>query len=313
MRFRTYSKIPKNRSDDHRTVAGTWVALEKLHGAHFVVAVKGREVRFGKRKEWLASDTPFFGWQLLAEGIRALVLRITQATEPAECVVYGELIGGAYPHSNVAVVPGLSAVQTGIWYAPDLHWVIFDILVASSDEDEGVFLAHNEIESLAHELGFLVPPLIRRGRRTELESVPVRAPTRFPTLLGLPVIDDNIAEGIILKPDARLAPSERPVIKRKISEFDDAKFDESAAWAPGRLSVEELLEWVDRLVNAARLQSARSKVGEERRAVVDEVVLDVAIDLELAFHEAWEAIGAEGQTRLLERARLLAEALVNKQ
>ena len=72
MRFRTYSKIPRSHGDDTRTAAGPWVALEKLHGAHFVVAVHQREVHFGKRKEWLGVDTPFFGWQLLAEELRAL-------------------------------------------------------------------------------------------------------------------------------------------------------------------------------------------------------------------------------------------------
>jgi Rnl2 family RNA ligase len=311
MRFRTYAKIPKTHGDDTRTAAGPWVALEKLHGAHFVVVVHGGDVRFGKRKEWLDADTSFFGWQLLAEDLRTRVRNMAQAVgTPPVFIAYGELLGGAYPHPEVTPVPGLSAVQTGIWYAPDIHWVVFDILVAESEDDEGIFLAHHEVETLARAHGFLVPPLIRRGRRSELESVPVRASTRFPGLLGLPPIADNIAEGIILKPDLRLAPDERQVIKRKIPEFDDAKFDESAAWMPGRLSVDELLVWVERLVNPARIQSARSKVGEARAAILDEVVLDVAVDLELTFREAWEACGSEGQARLLEHARARAESLV---
>ena len=310
MRFRTYSKIPRSHGDDTRTAAGPWVALEKLHGAHFVVAVHQREVHFGKRKEWLGVDTPFFGWQLLAEELRARATKMADAFDFPVFVAYGELLGGSYPHPNVAPFPGLSAVQTGIWYAPGIHWVLFDVLLASSEDDEGFFLAHHEVEALAEAHGLLVPPLIRRGRRSELESVPVRAPTRFPTLLGLSPIAENIAEGVILKPDIRLAPSERPIIKRKISEFDDAKFDESAAWNPGRLSLDELLGWVERLVNSARMQSARSKVGESRAAILDEVVLDVAVDLELAFREAWEGVGTEGQTRLLERARALAEKMI---
>jgi Rnl2 family RNA ligase len=310
MRFRTYSKIPRSHGDDTRTAAGPWVALEKLHGAHFVVAVHERAVRFGKRKEWLETNTPFFGWQLLAEDLRSRVAKMVATIDAPVFVAYGELLGGAYPHPNVTACPGLSAVQTGIWYAPAVHWVLFDILVASSEDDEGFFLAHHEVEALAEAHGLLVPPLIRRGRRSELESVPVRAPTRFPALLGLPPIVDNIAEGVILKPDMRLAPSERPIIKRKIAEFDDAKFDESAAWDPGRLSLDELLGWVDRLVNPARMQSARSKVGESGEAIVEEVVLDVAVDLELAFREAWEGVGTDGQTRLLERARELAEKIV---
>lgn len=309
MRFRTYAKIPKTRGDDARTAAGPWVALEKLHGAHFVLARQGTEVRFGKRKEWLEPSTPFFGWQLLADELRGRFSTLVSALGAPVVFAYGELVGGAYPHADVASVPGLSAVQTGIWYAPDLHWVMFDVLVAQSEDDEGYFLPHSDVESLARDHGFLVPPLIRRGRRSELESVPVRAPTRFPALLGLPPIADNIAEGLILKPDVRLAPAERPVSKRKITEFDDAKFDESAAWNPGRLSADELRHWIERLVNPARIQSARSKVGAARSAIVDEVVLDVAVDLELAFAEAWSACGSEEQTRLLDHARACAEQI----
>lgn len=33
----------------------------------------------------------------------------------AKVSVYGELFGGAYPHPEVAAVPGLQAVQKGIW------------------------------------------------------------------------------------------------------------------------------------------------------------------------------------------------------
>lgn len=310
MRFRTYAKIPKIRADDSRTAAGPWVALEKLHGAHFVIARQGDQVRFGKRKEWLEPSTPFFGWQLVADELRLRFSALASALDFPVVFAYGELLGGAYPHVDVASVPGLGAVQTGIWYAPDLQWVLFDVLVALSEDDEGFFLAHAEVEALARTHGCLVPPVVRRGRRSELESVPVRAPTRFPSMLGLPVIADNIAEGIVLKPDMRLAPSERPVSKRKIDEFDDAKFDESAAWNPGRLSEDELRHWIERLVNPARIQSARSKVGQLRSAIVDEVVLDVAVDLELAFAEAWSVCSSEEQTRLLDHARACAEKLV---
>jgi hypothetical protein len=70
-----------------------------------------------------------------------------------------------------------------------------------------------------------------------------------------------------------------------------------------------LRHWIERLVNPARIQSARSKVGAERSAIVDEVVLDVAVDLELAFTQAWSACGSEEQTRLLDHARACAEKI----
>jgi hypothetical protein len=48
------------------------------------------------------------------------------------------------------------------------------------------------------------------------------------------------------------------------------------------------------------------EVGTDPAAIVDEVALDVAIDLGLAFHEAWESLLPVGQERVLTRARVLA-------
>jgi hypothetical protein len=70
----------------------------------------------------------------------------------------------------------------------------------------------------------------------------------------------------------------------------DDRFGEAQAWNPGRLGEDELLIWVDRMVQPARLSSARSKVGTDPATIVDEVALDVAIDLSLAFREAWKQL-----------------------
>ena len=49
-RFRPYPKVPRTPDPSAATVGGRWVALEKVHGANFVVAIAGDTVRFGKRK-----------------------------------------------------------------------------------------------------------------------------------------------------------------------------------------------------------------------------------------------------------------------
>jgi Rnl2 family RNA ligase len=310
MRFRTFPKIPAQSDPTARSPGGPWVALEKLHGAQLVVGVAEGQARFGKRKEWLEPEAPFFGWQLLADRLAAAVTGMARALGAAQLVAYGELYGGGYPHPTVTAVPGLQPVQTGIWYSPDLHWAVFDLLVATGDDDAGELLAHSEVEALAREAGLGAPPVVARGRKAELLSLPVRAPTRIPALLGLPALEGNVAEGLVLKPDARARAGERPALKRKIPEFDDARFDESTPWHPGRLAREELAAWVDRLVNPARLASARSKVGTDASALLEEVALDVSVDLEQVFREAWDAAGPEGQAWLQERARAAASRLL---
>ncbi|HLL05835.1 MAG TPA: RNA ligase family protein [Myxococcaceae bacterium] len=290
------------------------MALEKIHGAQLVVGVQKGQVRFGKRKAWLAEEEPFFGWQLLRVQLGTAAQAVASAVgADADAVyLYGELFGGHYPHPDVPAVPGMSPVQTGIWYAPDLRWSPFDILVARTDEDEGVLLAHREVEALAREAGLLTPPLVRRGTRSEMGTVPTRAQTRVPALLGLPPIENNVAEGLVIKSDQRSPPGQRAAIKRKIEEFNEGRFDESEAWNPHQpLSRDELASWVERMVNPARIASALSKVGRsEAGQVLDEVVLDVRVDLELAFPLAYRSLDSVAEEYLSTHIRKFATPLV---
>ncbi len=310
MRFRPYPKIPSYRAAPPAPMGGPWVALEKLHGAQLVVASSGDEIRIGKRKAWLSADEPFFGWQLLHSELACALRNIASALGSAHTVVYGELVGGRYPHPDVAPLPGLSPVQTGIWYTPSLAWVPFDILVASGDDDEGELLAHRDVEALVTAAGMHAPPCLKRGPRAQLEHIPTRFATRVPPWWGLPPIADNFAEGIVLKPDTRIAAGARPVIKRKLPEFDDARFGEAVTWKPSYLGVEDFLRWVERLVQPARLASARSKVGKDPQAIIDEVGLDIAVDLEMTFPNAWARLAVEEQERVLDKARNLARTLL---
>src|SRR5689334_22667783 len=136
MRFRTYPKIGSAAAS---TAGAAWVATEKVHGANFVIGVEadggGGIVRFGKRKDWLEPDAAFFGWQLIAPELADRVRALATAVGAAQVVCYGELYGGGYPHPDVAAIAGIAPVQTGIWYAPDVRWIAFDVLVATGDDD----------------------------------------------------------------------------------------------------------------------------------------------------------------------------------
>lgn len=304
MRHRSYPKIGGTAD----AAGGTWVATEKIHGANFVIAVEHGVVRFGKRKAWLAPEDAFFGWQLIAPALADRVR--TLGTLAPQVVCYGELFGGGYPHPDVPAIPGLTAIQTGVWYAPDLRWAMFDILVATGDDDDGEMLAFAETERLAGDAELLAAPVLARGKRGDLDRVPVSAPTAMPALLGLPPIADNRREGYVLKPDRRMAGSARPIIKRKLPDFDDARFDEATSWDPGHLDLDQLTAWALRLVNPARVASARSKVGDDRAQLLDEIVLDVVADLELVFAAAWRSLGEAGETRVLDAVRSAAQLLV---
>jgi Rnl2 family RNA ligase len=296
--FLPFPKLPCHGSAD----APLWVALEKIHGAHLVVDVDAKSVRFGKRKGWLQEDEPFFGWQLLRGALRDTAREAFDLVDAKRLILYGEMFGGGYPHPEVAD-KRLSPVQTGVWYAPDLRWALFEV---RADDD---YLSWSECASLAAAVGFTTPPVVARGKKAEIEALPERFPSKLAVSLGFPPLGDgNLAEGLVVKPDARMAVAIYTSSKRKIAEMREARFDESQPWNPDRpMDLTALADWAERLTNGPRLAAAASKVGRhDAAALADEVVLDVLVDLEEAFpgamsaleHEGWAALESAIRTRV---------------
>lgn len=305
MEHLAFPKIPTALADT--AGGGRWIATEKIHGAQLVIAYDGEAVLFGKRKAWLSGDEPFFGWQMLRNQLEIAIATVHASLARGGTIyVYGELFGGGYPHPDVEALPGLSPVQTGIWYAPTLCFAAFDLLHVEP-EAEPIFVAHEQLEMLASEAGLLTVPVLGRGSRRELTELPLRYASTVAALLGLPAIADNVAEGYVLKPDAELPARARPLVKHKIPEFDENRFGESMPFDHhAHLSIAELLRWAEVMVNPMRLASARSKVGEEPTLVAEEVALDVWIDLEAIYPRRMLALEPEDEAEL--RAGLLALA-----
>lgn len=309
MEHRAFPKIPTTLADGPG-FGGRWVATEKIHGAQLLVACDGEQVAFGKRKAWLAAAEPFFGWQMLRNELEVALRSLVAAlARPGLVYVYGELFGGGYPHPEVEALPGLTPVQTGIWYAPSLRFAAFDLLLVDPKQPaDALFIAHEQLEALAVEVGLSTVPVLARGTRRELVDLPVRYTSTVAEALGLPAIADNLAEGYVQKPDAELPARTRPLVKHKIAEFDDNRFDESEAFDHhAHLSVAELCRWAAVMINPVRVASARSKVGERPEAIIEEVVLDVWIDLEAIFGRRMLALSededASIRAALLELAR----------
>ncbi|MEV7026572.1 RNA ligase family protein, partial [Kitasatospora sp. NPDC093558] len=291
-----YPKIPAKRP---LAVPGVreWVALEKVHGAHFAVVCDGDGVRPAKRREVLPDDAldGFFGvsriWPQLAVAAARFASAV-RADEGADAVVtvYGELAGGSYPHPDVPTVAGAEPVQTGVWYAPDLHWLPFD---ATAETAAGPWwLADRAVREAADAAGLTCVPALGYGPLNVLQDLPSAFPTKLPALLGLPSLPDNLAEGYVLKPagewqgtDAS-GPYARPVAKVKHKAFaEDERYDgsrpylappEGAAGVPAWLLVQ-----ASALLTPARAAGAVSKLGPHTPAdaVAKEILKDVAEEL----------------------------------
>jgi Rnl2 family RNA ligase len=318
MEFHPYPKIVRGSSRpgargfarDPRS-GGLWVAQEKIHGANMVVGLRrglGKtEVFFGRRRGWLSGKESFFGWAILRAPLSFALTRLREELGLESLICYGELYGGHYPHAEVAILPGMKPVQTGVWYSPELRWCLFDALDPMTED----YLDQRELDERCARLGIDRPPTLGRGSFSQLSQLSPEGESLVPQILGLPRIEKNEREGIVLKPSGRVAASHRAIIKKKTAAFDEQRFHEAESWTAPYLSLAALDPWLARLVNPARIASARSKIGEEPELIVNESVLDVLVDLEEIFGERFEARPLEELNQIEARVRELVEAQMN--
>ncbi|WP_067812777.1 RNA ligase family protein [Actinomadura kijaniata] len=278
-----YPKIPQ-RFGDGPLPGGTWVAEEKVHGAHLALVSDGRTARAAGRRGLLDEERleTFFGvtrlWPVLATAAAAAAREVGQ-----DVVLYGELAGGGYPHPQIAPVEGIGPVQTGVWYSPDLVWLAFDGAVGTR------WMSRAELTDLMSCVGLQCVPLLGQGPRQQLRELAVDFPTRVPGALGLPELPGNRAEGYVLKPagpwDTRRGP--RPVLKVKHPDFaEDARYNGARPFVPPPGGVTGVPPWllaaaVERLT-PPRVDAARSKLGPaaDTAVLADEVVADLLADLD---------------------------------
>ncbi|MCU0654778.1 MAG: hypothetical protein MUF64_05650 [Polyangiaceae bacterium] len=269
-----------------------WVVSEKIHGANLCIAVEPAGLRVGKRKRWLEPNEDFFGHHRLLARLRPSLLELARLArqgrdQVASVLVYGELFGGSYPHPQVTPVAEVEPVQTGVWYAPDVHLCIFDLALRFEQGDRMEFLDIDRTLALAGASGLLAAEPLLVGSYREAMDFCERFPTTLPTRLGLPSLGpSNLAEGVVLRPqravtlDTPRGPV-RPLLKKKIDEFaEDERYRGARPWARTVQGTEPVLNRLEQealsLLTPTRVAAAVSKVGrQDPQGIAEETLGDL--------------------------------------
>ncbi|MBV8328734.1 RNA ligase family protein [Chryseobacterium sp.] len=279
--FSGYEKMPDslkklglNEKDLSRMEKLKWVVTEKIHGANFSFSYENDHLRFAKRRGYLSWGDDFFGFQLvvnrLENNITGFFEKLKTHIPGQTYVLYGELFGGHYPHPDVKATENLQAIQTGVYYAADIHFYAFDIAIVDESGNKQ-YLDYETAVSYFNQFNipYATPLLI--GKFNEALSFNTRIMSPIPQQLALPELPYNLIEGVVIKPynlkDHQLL-SHRPIIKLKNPEFDEEeKFHQAEKWSfiPDISSKTENLSFItDELrtyVTPNRLESVISKVG----------------------------------------------------
>lgn len=248
---------------------GDWVVLEKVHGANFSIWVKlvagGPTIKYAKRSGFLG-EGGFFNYHNvvgeLQENISEIVDQIytTKGSYTDYVVLCGELAGGTYPHPEIAKSKDAKKVQDGVYYSPDNFFYMFDIKV------DGQLVDHDEFTELAEQGGVTYAKELFRGSFNDCLEYPNDGVSTIPERdFGLPPIDGNIMEGVVIKPTKPLflPDGSRVILKNKNNKFSEVD-KEKKVKAEVKLSdtEQELLSEFMSLITENRLKNVISKEGE---------------------------------------------------
>lgn len=342
----SYEKIPENpnnwklaESDFRAFKKTTWVVTEKIHGANFCIVTDGSEVRFAKRKEFLQPDEDFFGHQSLQIKLIQQVKEIfkiiqTERQATFRVSVYGELFAGEYPHPDVPVNPNVQAVQTGIYYSPEIEFCAFDIAVEENYRTaKRDYIDYEKTLKLFQQVEMLAAKPLFVGKYEQALAQKIEFDSTIPALLGLPKLPfSNQAEGIVIKPVKSIyidTPKGRirPVLKRKIPKFaEESRFHQAEKWSSQKLATfshylsdeKWLHEVILALVTENRLMNTLSKVGRvsgKDPKAIEKVFQLFVNDVIETFNESYESIfkilPEKSQQTLIEQLEQESKKLMN--
>ena len=282
-----------------------WVVQEKVHGTNTSFLCDGQEVKLAKRTSILEDNEKFYEYQELLEEYRERVLsmfrRVWLHFERVESIaIFGEMFGGSYPHPDVQRIGRLTMIQKGVYYTPKHEFYGFDIYVFT--KDGGYYLSVEHTEILFGSEGFFYAKPLFKGTLDECLTYPNEFQTKIPEWLGYPAIDDNICEGIVIRPATPqyLRTGSRALIKSK-----NARFAENKSVKKRVRQIEEPVEYskelsflvseVDSYVNENRLANVVSHIGEVQMPadfgkVIREMSYDVVEDLRKCHPDLYDAL-----------------------
>jgi Rnl2 family RNA ligase len=213
---------------------GAWVVQEKIHGCNlsFWVDTSG-DVRVAKRSGFIAPDENFYkadeALKAHTEPLQRLFKIISELTSSPEkssnldfVAVYGEMFGGYYSHPDVPKVTGHMAVQKGVMYSPFVHFAAFDVLIGFQD-GRLHYLDTDRAERVLREVGIRPSRTLFVGTMEAALQYQNDFQSRLPGQLGLPSPENNVCEGVVIKPQETrfFANGKRVIFKNKNDKYKE--------------------------------------------------------------------------------------------
>ena len=217
-----------------------WCCFDKIDGCNLQIFVDEQgQVHYGSRNKELDRYDAFNNYRSVVaqykldekaiaakeywckdmnRGLKDMIL-VGVNVHPVVFQLFGEFCGGVYRHPDVAPVKGAQKIQGRVNYSPDNRWVVFDIRVTiCTPEPVSYYLPPDDVAFICAKVGLYSQLLVFRGTFDEAIAYPNDFEDEVGHLMfGLPKLEHNITEGVIIRParELRFMNKERVIVKNK--------------------------------------------------------------------------------------------------
>lgn len=285
MEFRKYSSITNTYNirfieQIQQTIKPEtkFACFEKLHGANFQLRLFEKDgklvIEYGKRTSILKKGEKFMDYKnyfLSPEFTESLtkIWEKLKSEEVKHVVVYGEYFGGRYPHPDFDPDSN-KPVQKDIWYTQKRLFCGFDIIVNDK------YMDIEKVNEIFKECGIFHLQPIKIGTLEELLEFDVEEfYTTIPEQFEFPQMENNFAEGIIIRPltEMRTYRDNRVILKKKRSMYSEKKTVKNHTIKSKEPISEKIMKLINELesyITLPRLENLISKEGrlEDQRRIM---------------------------------------------
>ena len=293
MYFVKFPKIYENMGDFKPPKKLEWIATEKIDGSNFSVYSNGKETKFAKRTGFLKDEEWFYNYQSISLELSQKANKAYNSLKSKNnnlkfIVIYGELCGGYYPEDiknwkgpipsrinekGIVIIPlEKRAVQEGVYYSDKIKHIVFDIALIY-DDNNIKYLEYNEMVKICEEFKIPFTPILTKGSLQKLLDYSLEFNSTIPSLFGLKCIENNKAEGIVIRPSIWKGNGDnRPMLKRKNKNFTQFSGDFNLE----KVKKNQFFSAIC-MINLNRLYGVISKVGSmaKKEEIINEFVEDV--------------------------------------
>lgn len=252
-----------------------YCVTEKIHGTNTQIAYYPDEDKFvyGTRERELPHDEKCYNVQEIFDDLQVSVKVVHEIMSDSgsypnltSVILFGELYGGTYPHTDVEKDKHAIRVQKGVYYSPHNQWRAFDIAYTVSTNNYLHFVAGYDFFDICESAYIDTVPLLAITE-TLNEALQWRndCVSVVPTLNNLPKIENNIMEGVVIKPGKydRWCGCHRVILKNKNDKFKER-------WREKKVDIQEevpevLKQAINELaqyINENRVNNVISHLGQ---------------------------------------------------